>query len=138
MIDRLVLDVDEHPEDPHPVYFLHRQYALAGQWADAIDWGKHYLSMAKGKALDMCECYGNLAICYANLKQPQDAANCLHDPGSVRLSRWRNLRRWQLAAAHEPDPDADRAGPGARAGARASSVANADTDIANTHRVHDA
>lgn len=62
MLERLLLDVAENPGDPHPMYFLHRQYLHAGDWDKAIETGKQYLSIAGDG--DKCECYGNLAAAH--------------------------------------------------------------------------
>lgn len=74
MLDRLHLDVQEHPDDPTPLYFLHRQYVLAGEWQLGIDWGIKYLMLRTG---DPCEAYGNLATCFYSLGDANEAVRWL-------------------------------------------------------------
>jgi tetratricopeptide (TPR) repeat protein len=95
MIDRLALDVEEHPDDPHPVYFLHRQYALAGQWREAIDWGQRYLSLARDFGVDRCEAYGNLAHCHLQIDQAHIAIQYLHRAAADQPQR----RIWWIRLA---------------------------------------
>ena len=66
MLERLRLDVEEHPDDPHPLYFLHRQYVLAGEWQAALEHGRRYLEHPG--ALDKTECLGNMASAHLALE----------------------------------------------------------------------
>lgn len=77
MLERLRMDVEENPGDPHPAYFLHRQYLHAERWDDAIEAGKHYLSIA-GPNDDRCECYGNIAAAYEKKGELVPALRYLH------------------------------------------------------------
>lgn len=107
-IDRLMLDVVEHPNDACQYYFLHRQYLLAGEYARCIEWGHKYLALAR--ELDPCECYGNMAACYHVLGDTQEAIRLLHKAAAEQSHRkiwWIRLAelhmtqgRWQLALAH--------------------------------------
>lgn len=108
MMDRLLLDVQEHPGDPGPLYFLHRQYLLNGQWQECIDTGHRFLAVATLK--DPCECYGNMASSYHFLGDTQEAIRLLHRAAAEQAHRriwWIRLAemhmtqgRWQIALAH--------------------------------------
>ena len=77
MLDRLMLDVLEQPDDPHPLYFLHRQYLLAGDYIRSIELGQQFLAMPGN--LDRCECYGNLANAYLRTDRPVEAIKMYHN-----------------------------------------------------------
>lgn len=93
MIDRLELDVIEHPGDPHPLYFLHRQYLLDGQHQKAIDYGQQYL-VSPGEH-DRCECLGNMALAYEGLGDATAAIAWLHN--ALANQPWRRV--WWLRLA---------------------------------------
>lgn len=95
MIDRLALDVEERPGDPHSLYFLHRQYALAGDWDRCIEAGRQYLEIAVKMGIDLCECYGNLASAYMGKGDAQSAINCLHAALGIQPRR----RCWWIRMA---------------------------------------
>jgi hypothetical protein len=82
----LAKDVEEHPHDPHPRYFYHRQCVIAGQAEEAIRQGETYLEMTRGGGFIQADVYGNMAIAYQQLGKMFEAQCALH-----------------LAAAHEPD-----------------------------------
>lgn len=62
MLERLLLDCEEHPGDAHPLYFTHRQYLIAGDYHKVIEYGQRYLAVPGER--DRCECYGNMAQAY--------------------------------------------------------------------------
>ena len=93
MLDRLALDVEEHPDDPHPLYFLHRQYLHAGQHEQAIETGRRYLRLPGTH--DRCEAFGNLALAYDQLGQPDVAIMWLHNALAAQPHR----RVWWLRLA---------------------------------------
>jgi glycosyltransferase involved in cell wall biosynthesis len=107
MIDRLLDDVAEHPGDPGPLYFLHRQYLLNGEYDKAIQVGKSYLN---SKDVDYCEAYGNIATAYHLRGDTQEAIRWLHRAAAEQAHRriwWVRIAemhmtqgRWQLALAH--------------------------------------
>lgn len=74
MMRRLMLDVTEHPLDPSPAYFLHRQYMIGEEWQTAYDTGLAYLERPD---VDKCEPYGNLATCCLMLNRPNEAVDWL-------------------------------------------------------------
>lgn len=108
MMDRLLLDVDEHPGDPGPLYFLHRQYLLNGQYQECIEAGDRFLAVKADK--DPCEAYGNLATAHHMLGDTQEALRWLHKAAAEQAHRriwWIRLAemhmtkgRWQMALAH--------------------------------------
>lgn len=101
MLDRLTLDVEEHPGDPGPLYFLHRQYLLAGQYDQAIEWGQRYLACQA--TIDPCECYGNLATCHYQLGDGNEAVRWLHRALAEQPQRriwWIRLAELYMAASH--------------------------------------
>lgn len=108
MLERLRLDVEEHPGDPHPIYFLHRQYMLMEDWKAGIEWGTRYLALESGR--DPCECYGNLASCHYMLGDIQGAIRWLHNAAAEQPHRriwWIRLAemhmaagRWNIGLAH--------------------------------------
>jgi len=108
MMERLHLDVEEHPNDPGPLYFLHRQYLLNGQYQESIDWGHRYLAL-KG-LIDPCEAYGNISVAHHLLGDTQEAIRWLHRAAAEQSHRrmwWMRIAelhmtqgRWQLALAH--------------------------------------
>lgn len=108
MLDRLLLDVEEHPSDPGPLFFLHRQYLLRGDYQAALEWGHLYLSVSEG--INPCECYGHMATAHYFLGDPQEALRWLHKAAAEESHRriwWIRLAemhmtqgRWQIALAH--------------------------------------
>lgn len=93
MLNRLLLDVEENPGDPHPAYFLHRQYLHAEQWDKAIEAGKRYLSIAGDG--DKCECYGNLAAAHEKKGEIVPALRYLH----LALAEQPHRRYWWVRIA---------------------------------------
>jgi glycosyltransferase involved in cell wall biosynthesis len=110
MIDRLLADVTQWPDDPMPAYFLHRQYLLAGDYPKCIQTGHRYLSLAAAAGLDPCEAYGNIASAHHFQGDTQEAIRWLHKAAAEQAHRkiwWLRLAelhmtqgRWQLALAH--------------------------------------
>lgn len=108
MLDRLALDVAEHPTDPGPVYFYHRQHCLAGDFTAGLEWGHKYLALDGN--LDRCECYGNMATCAYQLGDADAAIRWLHLAAAAQPNRriwWVRLaeiyalaKMWNLALAH--------------------------------------
>lgn len=78
MMERLTLDVDENPDDPHPLYFLHRECVNQGQYQRAIDLGLRYLQLTKGRAFIKGDCYANMAMAYQKLGDINQARSSLH------------------------------------------------------------
>lgn len=95
MLDRLLLDVEEHPNDPHPLYFLHRQFVIAEKWEEAIKYGNLYLEMADKFGINKSECFGNMALAFAKLGANQMAINSL----SLALAFEPERRVWWIRLA---------------------------------------
>jgi glycosyltransferase involved in cell wall biosynthesis len=107
-LDRLLLDVEENPSDARPKYYLGRQYRYLNDWRNAIKWLKAYLDHGKGR--DRADAYADLALCYKNLGDLQQAihayyAACAEMPD--RRDWWgklaeiyHDLGRNRLALAH--------------------------------------
>lgn len=108
MLERLRLDVEEHPDDAHPLYFLHRQYLLAGEWSEALEHGRRYLEHPG--QIDRCECLGNMATAHLNLGDTLEAIRCLSLATAehpqrriwwIRLAKiYMDLEDWNVALAH--------------------------------------
>lgn len=108
MMDRLMADVQEHPNTSGPMYFLHRQYLLNGQYQEAIEWGKRYIALES--CVDPCEAYGNIATAHHLLGDTQEALRWLHKAAAEQSHRriwWVRIAemhmtqgRWQLGLAH--------------------------------------
>ena len=93
MLDRLLLDVEENPNDPHPIYFLHRQYMHVGGYDAAIKWGRKYLQYAGSG--DRCECYGWMARAHREKGEQHVALQYLHRA----LTDQPNRRIWWVSIA---------------------------------------
>lgn len=78
MMARLTLDVQENPNDPHPLYFLHRECVNQGDYAQGIDLGLQYLTIAQPLGLIVGDSYANLAIAYQRLGNILEARKALH------------------------------------------------------------
>jgi len=104
MLARLELDVQEHPGDPHPLYFLHRQYLHVGQWQRCIDVGMQYLRLPGGHDRSMA--FGNLALACLQLGQPAQARVWLHNGLATQPERrvwWMKLAEFYYNAG-QPGP----------------------------------
>lgn len=109
MLMRLQRDIGEHPGDPHPLYFLHREYINQGQYREGIVTGQQYLELTKGLQYIRGEIYGNLAVAYERTNRPDEARECLHMAAACEPHRrvWlhrlamlhANCREWQIALA---------------------------------------
>jgi glycosyltransferase involved in cell wall biosynthesis len=105
MLERLRLDVEEHPEDALPLYFLHRQYLINGEYDLAIAWGQHYLERHPDK--DPCECYGNISAAHVGKDEYQEGIRWLHRAVAEQPNRrvwWMRIAelymvqgQWQIA-----------------------------------------
>lgn len=78
MLARLALDVEENPDDPHPLYFYHRQCLIAGDYRRAIDLGAQYLTLTRHGGFIQADIHGNIAHAYSKLGQQADALKQMH------------------------------------------------------------
>lgn len=65
-LDRLLLDVQENPKDPRPVYYLGRQYMYMKQYDEAIKWLRHHVALGGGA--DIADCWYSLSRCYQRME----------------------------------------------------------------------
>lgn len=93
MLNRLLLDCEEHPGDPHPLYFTHRQFVLAGDYEKAIEYGQRFLSTPGDH--DRCECFGNMAHAYLQCGHTETAVQYLHQAVALQPTR----RIWWIRLA---------------------------------------
>lgn len=123
MLARLMLDVEENPTDPHPLYFLHREYLIQGDNQRAIEVGEQYLHLTANGGFIQGDVYANLAVAQQRLGAVSQARRCLHLAVAEEPQRrewWYRLallhfecREWNLAlamlrAAAELLPDESR------------------------------
>jgi len=78
MLARLALDVEENPNDPHPLYFYHRQCLHESDNERAIQLGRQYLELTKTGGFIKAEVYGNLAIAYQRMGDMARATEALY------------------------------------------------------------
>ena len=104
MLMLLLMDADEHPEDPRPMYYLGREYMYLGAWQAAIDWSRRYLSCAPRGDADKTEAWGILATAFFNTARDKEGIECLHQAMAEQpLSRtWPCLlaQKYHLAGNH--------------------------------------
>ena len=108
MLQRLLLDASERPDDIHSLYFLHRQYLHMRDYAACIEWGERYLGIAQERRL--ADAYANLADAHACLGAWQTAFDYLHQglaAEPLRRSWWLRIaemhiecEEWDLALAY--------------------------------------
>lgn len=68
MLERLRLDVEERPDDPHSAYFLHRQYLIGEQYAECLESGLAYLRLCDRLGIDAyADVHLNISICEEQL-----------------------------------------------------------------------
>lgn len=78
MLARLALDVEENSNDPHPLYFYHRECLIQGDNKTAIDLGLKYLELTRGGGFIQADIYGNMASAYQNLGNELEATKYMH------------------------------------------------------------
>lgn len=73
MMARLALDVEENPDDPHPLYFYHRECGNQGDNQRAIELGQRYLHLTRNGNYIQAEVYANMAMAYQDLGNGKEA-----------------------------------------------------------------
>ena len=105
-LDCLLLDVEEHPQDPRPLYYLGRQYMYMQRWQEAIDTLNLYLTQPN---YDEADAWGNKAWCHGQLGETQEQIGALFRACAAQPER----RDWWGALAeiyHTQGKDAVAAG----------------------------
>lgn len=82
MLERLKLDVEEHPDDPHSLYMLLRQYGLADEGDKVFPLVEKYIEIDGGLKSDACRVAGIV---------------CLQTDKRAKAYEW-----WHRATAFEP------------------------------------
>lgn len=73
----LLMDCEECPGEPRPVYYLGRQYMYIGAYRMAVTTLERYLSMSKRGEWGRSDAYGDIAICWQHMAQPDKAEAAL-------------------------------------------------------------
>ena len=123
MMARLELDVEENPNDPHPLYFLHRECTNQGYNERAIELGRQYLALVANRPFIQAEVYCNIATAYQHLGNALEAAKHMHLAAACEPNKrewwyrlgvlYANQAQWNVAlgvlrAAAELIPAEDR------------------------------
>ena len=87
-LDRLLLDVDENPGEPRPLYYLGRQYMYAQEYQRAVDTLLGYLDTSN--KTDRADAWCNLATCYGRLENEPEQIGALHQA----CAEFPNRRDW--------------------------------------------
>ena len=107
-LDRLLLDVKEHPDNPRPLYYLGRQYMYRGEWEKSIEALRQYLDTPERH--DLADVFFCLSTCYGRMGEEDKKIEALHRACAVEPRRrefWGNLatvyyydkRDFEIAAA---------------------------------------
>jgi len=65
-LDRLLLDVEENPDDPRPIYYLGRQYMYMKQYGKAVKWLRRHIALGGGA--DIADVWYSLSRCYQRME----------------------------------------------------------------------
>jgi len=109
MLMLLLMDVDENPGDPRPLYYLAREYMYIGAWQACIEKTRECMALANGNLSDAAEAWGNLATCYKNLGNQEMTRQCLHQALSSEPDR-RDWYGWLAELYHEEKKHEQAAG----------------------------
>lgn len=82
VLDKLLMDLEEHPGDPRVLFYLARQYTYMGAWEKALETFEQYLKTPTEEIADACTF---MATCYLNLGRRGEYKKSLY-----------------MALAHEP------------------------------------
>lgn len=91
-LKRLLLDVDENPHIPRPIYYLGRQYMYRREWNEAVKWLEKFVGTSA--AYDKADAWLCLSKCYSALKHQRQEISalyqmCAEDP--LRREGWCGL-----------------------------------------------
>lgn len=98
MLDRLLADVADRPDDAHALYFLHRQWLHAEEWQKALDAGGQFLAI--DGAYNHVECFGNMATACWQLGNTTSSVEWLHKALAYEPQRrywWVRIAETQVA-----------------------------------------
>ena len=85
-LDRLLLDVDENPGDPRPIYYLGRQHMYMKQYSEAVKRLRQYIAL--GGSTDIADCWYSLARCYQRLPgREKEQIMALHQACAIHPRR---------------------------------------------------
>lgn len=98
-LERLLLDVEENPDSPRPLYYLGRQHLYCGQWEKGVEILRQYLD-TPGRH-DRADAWYHLAKCYGKLGRRVEQVKALHQACAERPMR----REWwgALASVYHAD-----------------------------------
>ena len=92
-LDRLILDVQENPNDARPRYYLGRQHFYRSEWGDAIQRLNEYINI--GGHHDLADAWHILAKCYGATDESKKQIQALHQACASQPMR----REWWGALA---------------------------------------
>jgi len=97
-LERLKLDVEENPDDPHPRYFLGRHYLHLGEFEQAIETMQTYLRISDPEQHARAEAYAVIGDSYAGQGDIGRALMWFHQ--AVHWQPERQLWWWRMADLH--------------------------------------
>jgi tetratricopeptide (TPR) repeat protein len=77
MLMLLLMDVEENPGDPRPVYYLGREYMYLQAWRMCLEKMSEYIRIAPLGDTDISEAWGNMATCHKQLGETSAMTMCL-------------------------------------------------------------
>jgi len=100
-LDRLLLDAEEYPDDPRPMFYLGRQYTYLHNWEKGLEWLGKYLE--SNGWIDCADAWFYSARCYAGLNNRAEQIRALHRACAEMPKR----REWwgTLAEIYHKDGD---------------------------------
>jgi len=94
-LKRLLMDVDENPYDPRPMFYLGRQYMYLGEHEEAIKTLEKYMTMAP-TGYDAQEACLAMSTCYEKLEDKSKEMEMIYKTCAVQP---RNRWQWYLMAS---------------------------------------
>jgi hypothetical protein len=101
MLMLLLMDVDEWPNDPRPMYYLAREYMYLGAYQAAIDWSRKYIGAAPDGDSDKAEAWGVMASAFFNTQRRKEGFECLYQAMAVQPTN----RSWPCLIAEQYHAD---------------------------------
>jgi tetratricopeptide (TPR) repeat protein len=97
MLLLLLMDVDEQPGDPRPMYYLARELMYLGAHGPAIEWSRRYLAAAPRGDSDKVEAWGVMATCFFQTGRRKEGLECLYQAMAEQPGR----RDWPCLLAEQ-------------------------------------